>query len=81
MIRLGVMWPGVEPIKGYMNQTYLQVMRNLTINLGAAGIYVLVDAHQDLLSRYFCGEGIPDWAVVISNVSGQEVIQLSNHLF
>jgi endoglycosylceramidase len=26
-------------------------------------ISVLLDAHQDLLSRKFCGEGAPDWAV------------------
>ena len=27
------------------------------------GIYTLLDAHQDVLSEKFCGEGIPDWAV------------------
>lgn len=27
------------------------------------GIYTLLDAHQDVLSQKFCGEGIPDWAV------------------
>lgn len=26
-IRLGVMWPGVEPKKGEFNETYLQLMR------------------------------------------------------
>lgn len=26
-------------------------------------IYVLLDAHQDLFSKRFCGEGVPDWAV------------------
>lgn len=28
-IRLGVMWPGVEPTEGKYNQTYLQAMNNL----------------------------------------------------
>lgn len=27
-IRLGVMWPGVEPQKGQFNETYLQIMKN-----------------------------------------------------
>jgi len=27
------------------------------------GVTVLLDAHQDVLSRFFCGEGIPDWAI------------------
>jgi len=26
-------------------------------------IWVLLDAHQDLYSKKFCGEGFPDWAV------------------
>ena len=26
-------------------------------------IYVLLDAHQDLFNRQFCGEGFPDWTV------------------
>lgn len=38
-------------------------MVQLVNDMGAAGIYTLVDFHQDVLSRYFCGEGIPDWAV------------------
>lgn len=26
-------------------------------------IFVYLDAHQDLYSRFFCGEGMPDWTV------------------
>ena len=29
--------------------------------LGEAGIYTLVDAHQDVFARTICGEGIPDF--------------------
>ena len=42
-VRLGVLWPGVEPVRGKYNYTYLEVMKNLTINLGKQGIYVLID--------------------------------------
>ena len=34
--------------------------------LGEAGIYTLVDAHQDVFARSICGEGVPDfWAKAI----------------
>jgi hypothetical protein len=41
----------------------MQVMQDIINNLGEQGIYTIVDCHQDLFSRYFCGEGVPDWAV------------------
>jgi len=62
VVRLGVMWPGVVPQAGAANATYLATMQQLVADLGAAGIYTIVDCHQDLFSRYFCGEGAPDWA-------------------
>ena len=27
--------------------------------LGLKGIYTIIDAHQDMFSRLFCGEGVP----------------------
>lgn len=30
-------------------------------------ISILLDAHQDLYSRKFCGEGFPDWLVTPIN--------------
>ena len=62
-IRLGVMWPGVEPKKGEYNYSYLEVMKNIVDKLERNNISVLIEFHQDALSEYFCGEGIPDWAV------------------
>jgi len=63
VMRLGVMWPGVEYGPGQYNQTYLNEMVKLVNDLGDAGIYTIVDMHQDLGSRYFCGEGIPEFYV------------------
>jgi endoglycosylceramidase len=63
VVRLGVMWPGVEPAEGQINATYLGVMRTLVDDLYAAGIYTIVDFHQDVLMGKFCGEGVPDWLV------------------
>eukprot|EP01094_Clydonella_sp_ATCC50884_P014736 TRINITY_DN2523_c2_g1_i1.p1 TRINITY_DN2523_c2_g1~~TRINITY_DN2523_c2_g1_i1.p1 ORF type:complete len:564 (-),score=118.85 TRINITY_DN2523_c2_g1_i1:864-2555(-) len=63
MARVGLMWPGAEPIRGQYNETYLEVLEDLVNSLGHAGIFSLLDVHQDLFSRFFCGEGAPDWAV------------------
>jgi hypothetical protein len=32
--------------------------------LGGRGIYSLLDMHQDVFNRKFCGNGVPDWAAV-----------------
>jgi len=63
VVRLGVMWPGVEPAPGQINATYLGEIRRIASELAAHGIYTLVDLHQDLLSRHFCGEGVPEFYV------------------
>lgn len=62
-VRLGVMWPGVEPQRGEYNTTYLDMMKDLVDWGEEYGISTMVDFHQDLLSEKFCGEGIPLWAV------------------
>ncbi|EFA85830.1 hypothetical protein PPL_01061 [Heterostelium album PN500] len=64
-VRFGAMWPGVEPERGVFNQTYLEVIYNMVNQLGSAGIHTIIDFHQDIINRRFCGEGIPDWAVVL----------------
>ncbi|KAJ3406686.1 hypothetical protein HDU80_010704 [Chytriomyces hyalinus] len=61
-IRLGVMWAGVEPERGVFNQTYLDIMKSIVSMCSDAGIYVLLDFHQDIFSERFCGEGVPLWA-------------------
>ncbi|KAJ3444958.1 hypothetical protein M0812_10820 [Anaeramoeba flamelloides] len=62
-VRLGVMWPGVEPKEGQYNGTYLQVMKTLVDEMNEYGIYSLIDFHQDVLSRKYCGEGVPNFYV------------------
>ncbi len=63
VLRLGVMWPGVEPEEGKYDEEYLDHLEAI-VALGADhGVYTLLDMHQDGLSEYFCGEGLPTWAV------------------
>lgn len=61
IVRLGVMWPGVEPQEGQYNQTYLGEIEKIVTLLADEGIYTILDFHQDLWHRKFCGEGVPDY--------------------
>ena len=60
-VRLGVMWEAVEREEGVYDDVYLQRVEEMIQKLGDAGIYTLVDAHQDVLARTICGEGMPDF--------------------
>lgn len=62
-IRLGIMWPGVEPNEGTINNNYLDTLYNITLELNKHNIYVILDFHQDIISSLFCGEGVPNWFV------------------
>ena len=63
VLRLGIMWPGVEPSAGSYNETYLDQIDKVVTLAAEHGIYTLLDMHQDGLSEYYCGEGLPSWAV------------------
>lgn len=73
-VRLGVMWEAVEMSPGVYNETYLDEIDQLITKLGNQGIYTLVDSHQDVLSRYTCGEGMP-------NFYAKEVIENGAYCF
>ena len=60
-VRLGVMWEAVERTEGVYDDAYLAKVETMINKLGEAGIYTLVDAHQDVFARTICGEGIPDF--------------------
>lgn len=60
-VRLGVMWEAVETAPGVYNEGYLREIDKLITQLGEAGIYTLVDAHQDVMGRIICGEGMPNF--------------------
>lgn len=70
VVRLGVMWPGVEPQRGQVNQTYIEIIQTLVRKLHAAGLVTLLEFHQDLFSSRFCGEGIPSWVLDNSDLGG-----------
>ena len=63
MIRLHVAWEGVEKEKGIYNYTYVEKLQEIVRMCNKYNIMVLLDAHQDVINRKFCGEGFPDWTV------------------
>ena len=63
VLRLGIMWPGVEPTPGVYNESYLDQIDALVELASSRGIVTLLDMHQDGLSEFYCGEGLPTWAV------------------
>lgn len=63
LYRLGSMWKGAEPIKLQYNMTYINLLKEIVVTASKFDIYTLFDMHQDLLSQYFCGAGVPDFAV------------------
>lgn len=63
VLRLGVFWAGVEPVRAQYNESYLDELERIVELAAAHGVYTLLDMHQDGLSEYFCGEGFPSWAV------------------
>src|SRR6476646_12280219 len=62
-VRLGLIWKAVEPQPGEYDDAYLARVRHTTRVLARAGIWTLLDFHQDLFNERFQGEGEPDWAV------------------
>ena len=66
------MWPGVEPTQNNYNSTYLDEIETIVKHLSAEKIYVILDFHQDLLHRKWCGEGVPDYIYDICHTSQPE---------
>ena len=67
LVRLGVMWESIETSPSVYNYDLLNKYENLVNLLGENGIYTIIDSHQDLISRKFCGEGFPLFIVENSN--------------
>jgi endoglycosylceramidase len=62
VFRLAWFWADLEPSPGHVDHAYLNGYVRLARMLEGHGIQVLVDAHQDMFSPRFGGDGFPDWA-------------------
>lgn len=77
IVRLGHSWTGAEPVRGEYNQTLLDILKEQTRLAEEQGIYVLVDVHQDVMAKQFCGHGVPDVSLEKQEVSYNQLTKSS----
>lgn len=63
VVRLPVTWEALEPKRGGYDGPFLDRYVALAEAFAARGIAVIVDIHQDVFSRVYCGDGFPLWAL------------------
>ena len=59
LLRLGWSWEGYERQRGVKDAAYMEATSVMIDRLEEVGIYTLLDSHQDLVSRKFCGKYVP----------------------
>lgn len=62
MVRLTLFWEAIEPESGVYDINYLDKIKQMVDLAAERGMYVLLDMHQDLYSRWLRGDGAPAWA-------------------
>lgn len=63
VIRLGLIWDGIEPNPGPFDRGYLARIRILIKDAARYGLAVILDMHQDLYGVDF-SDGAPSWATI-----------------
>ena len=63
VIRLGIIWDGLEPEPGKYNEEYLSRIDEMIKWAADNDLYVFLDMHQDLYSVEF-SDGAPSWATI-----------------
>jgi endoglycosylceramidase len=63
-VRLIVSWESIEPEPGRIDRDYLDEMSIAYRMLADAGIFVLIDMHQDMWGPKYGGNGHPEWTNV-----------------
>ncbi|MDI7267847.1 MAG: cellulase family glycosylhydrolase [Myxococcota bacterium] len=62
LVRFLVFWEAIEPEPGVHDEAYLAAVRAEIDRIGARGIDVAIDMHQDVFGRGFGFAGAPRWA-------------------
>ncbi len=62
-VRLLIFWDALEPRPGEIDQGYLDAVAERVDLLHAAGVWVMLDMHQDVYAAKFCCDGAPEWAI------------------
>jgi len=63
-LRYLIIWEAIEPAPGVYNQYYLSKLDEWVDRATSRGFYLVLDMHQDIYSRVFCGDGAPEWAAL-----------------
>ncbi|KAA1425721.1 cellulase family glycosylhydrolase [Nocardioides antri] len=64
-VRLGTLWAGITPERaGVGDPAYRARWQRVMDLLSQRGIWMQLDAHQDMWHETYGGEGVPDWAVI-----------------
>ena len=71
VVRLGIIWDGLEPEPGVYNEDYLRGIDQMIQWAADNDIYVFLDMHQDLYSVQF-SDGAPAWATITGGQPHQE---------
>ena len=71
VIRAPFTWEAVEPVRGQDDEAFLQRYDALIAAAWARRIWVVVDFHQDVYTRAFCGDGFPLWTLPAVDSDGK----------
>ncbi len=66
LIRLGIIWAAIEPLPGEYDNDYLNWVESQLDLISEAGMFAILDAHQDLYSQSY-SDGAPPWATLTSH--------------
>lgn len=64
VVRFLIFWEAVEPEKGQYDESYLDAVAEKVDWAGEAGLYVILDMHQDVWGRKYGSDGAPVWATL-----------------
>lgn len=73
-VRLGMIYAGVEPQPGSVDEAYVRSSQRTEKQLAARGIFTMLDFHQDLYNERFGGEGWPAWATLDDGLAAEPLI-------
>ena len=63
VVRLPIQWSGIEPTQGTFDEVYLDRVEALVTRMEAAGLYVMIDFHQDAWGKDVGEDGAPSWTL------------------
>jgi endoglycosylceramidase len=81
VVRLGLIYAGVEPSPGAYDDGYLNRIAATESTLAKHGVFSQLDFHQDMYNERFQGEGWPDWAVQDDGLPNQPQLGFPGNYF